>query len=229
LNDNIQLAKKIAAKSALDHIEEDMVIGFGSGSTVTILIEELKKIIKNKKLKIYGISSSIDTSLKLQYAGVELLDPLTVKQVDLAIDGADSVLTEKKVLIKGGGGAFVREKIVDYWAKELIIIVDETKINRAHPIPIEIIPTAIQYVKNVIEKKFGPNTLKLRDCKGKLGPCISDNGNAIADLNLKIEEIKPQLETELNKIPGIIDNGIFTKRALIKIGKITRETEEITI
>jgi len=229
LNNNIIVAKKAVAKSVLDFIEDGMIIGFGSGSTVSIFIDELKNLLKKRKLKIYGVPSSIDTSLKLTKAGIDTLDPITVDKIDLAIDGADSVLLDKKILIKGGGGAFVREKIIDYWAKELIIIVDETKINREHPIPIEVIPQAIRFVEKEVEKIFGKNSLKLRECKGKLKPCISDNGNIIADLYLDIKEISPEKESQLNNIPGVVDNGIFKRKAIIKIGEKTGKVTEIKI
>lgn len=225
----IDKAKKEAARAALKHIENEMIIGFGSGSTVSIFIEELREFLQKNKLRIYGVSTSIDTSLKLLNAGIDVLDPLTVEEIDLAIDGADSVITDKKILIKGGGGAFTREKVVDYWAKRLIIIVDETKINRQHPIPIEILPSAIKYVKKELERMFEQNILELRDCKGKLGPCISDNGNIIGDLNLEINKIEKRLEKELKSIPGVIENGIFTRDATIIIGKKTGETLEMRI
>ena len=229
MNNDVLIAKKAVAKSALDLIEDNMIIGFGSGSTVSIFIEELKNMLKEKELKIYGVSSSIDTSLQLAKSNISVLDPLTVDRIDLAIDGADSVLLDKGILIKGGGGAFVMEKIIDYWANELVILVDETKIDKQHPIPIEIIPKAVRYVEKVIESMFGTNVFKLRECKGKLRPCISDNGNIIADLHLDMDEITAEKEFQLNKIPGVIDNGIFKRKTIVKVGEKTGKVKEIRL
>jgi len=201
--------KKIVAKRALDYVEDGMVLGIGSGSTVEFFVRELGTVIKEEKLDILGVPTSIDTMLKMRENGVPIISPVEVDGIDLAVDGADSVFPDKKILVKGGGGAFVREKIIDYWAEKLIIIVDYSKINREFPVPIEVIEYAMSYVKKRLEDLYGE--VIFRDCKGKVGPCISDNGNIILDLKLPLDKLSREMEIEINSIPGIIDNGIFSK------------------
>ncbi len=219
MDSNSDKLKLLASIKALDYVEDDYIIGIGSGTTVRFFLEKLAEKIKSENLNIKGVPTSLDTALKMKKYGIPIVDFMEIRDIDLAVDGADSVLIEEKILIKGGGGAFTREKIVDYWAKRLIIIVDESKIDREFPIPLEVIPFSINYVKDVIGNRYGGNSLKIRLCQGKLGPCISDNGNIILDLHLRKDEIKRHLEMDLNSIPGIIENGIFSRSCTVIIAK----------
>ncbi len=210
--------KKAAAKKAIEYIHSGMIIGVGSGSTVKYLIEFLASKIKRGEIQdLKAIPSSYDTRMKLHEHGIECVDLLDYPQPDLTIDGADSVYLDKKILIKGGGGAFLREKVIGYSARKLVIIVDETKINRPHPVPIEVLPFALGYVM----KKLGSisRNIIVRDCKGKLSPCISDNGNIILDADFSNDMLGKELEKELNMIPGVLENGIFSRSAEIIVGR----------
>jgi len=216
--------KIIAARRALEYIEDDFIIGIGSGSTVKYFIKFLGDALKNGELQgVKGIPSSIDTRILMRKANIPIADLVDFPELDVTIDGADSVLTDKKILIKGGGGAFLREKIICYAAKKLIIIVDDSKINRHFPIPLEVLPFALGYVIREIEKLGGE--VKLRECKGKVGPCISDNGNIIVDAFFAHDKLNPELEIQLNRIPGILENGIFSKKCSVIVGISENDVE----
>ena len=217
--------KNLVAKEALSYIEDGMVIGIGSGSTVEFFIRELGSEVRSGNIKILGVPTSIDTMIKMKSFGIPIANPYELDKIDLAVDGADSVLLDKKILIKGGGGAFVREKIVDYWAKRLIIIVDYRKIDREFPIPVEVLEFSLKFVQDVLGREFGE--VNLRKCSGKVGPCISDNGNIILDLNIPINNLSREMEWKINRVPGVIDNGIFSRDCEIIIGKKDGEIELI--
>lgn len=221
VNDATVLKKK-AAKVALRYIKDGMVLGLGSGSTVKILIDMLRERI-SEGAEMYFVSSSYDTSIYAAEAGMKEVSPLE-HYPELAIDGADIVLKDK-VVVKGGGGAFLREKIIDYAAKSYIIIVDETKLRLSEnsaEVPLEVLPPFHRYVYRELRKSSDVLYLELRMSEKKLGPVVSDNGNFILDA--KIEATRkdwPQLELWLNSIPGVLENGIFAlkKPAKIIVGK----------
>lgn len=213
-----EFAKRIAAKKALEHVQDGMILGIGSGSTVKYFIEFLADKIKQGEFRdLKAIPSSYDTRLQLHKYGIECVDLLDFPYPDLTIDGADSVYLEKEILIKGGGGAFLREKIIGYAAKKYIIIIDETKINRRYAVPVEVMPFSLGYVINMLRSIS--EGITIRECKGKLSPCISDNGNIIVDVNFSVEALSKELEVKLNLIPGVLENGIFSRDAEIIVGK----------
>ncbi|MHA1615987.1 MAG: ribose 5-phosphate isomerase A [Candidatus Njordarchaeales archaeon] len=214
----IEERKRIAAKVACDFIEDGMVIGVGSGSTVRHFIELLGQKIREENLKdIVAVPSSYETHFLLAKNNVRIASLVEYDQLDITIDGADSVLLENKVLVKGGGGALFREKIINYAAKRLVIIVDDTKIDRSFPIPVEVHVFAIGYV--VRELKERGFKVRVRESKCKVGPCISDNGNILLDIDIPLELVNAGLEKELNAIPGVIENGIFSREAEVIVGK----------
>ncbi len=209
--------KIISAKKALEFIEDNMILGIGSGSTVKYFIRFLAENIKKGYLRgIKAIPSSYDTRIMLHKLGIECVDLLDCPVIDITIDGADAVYFDKSIIIKGGGGAFLREKIIGYAAKEFIIIVDESKVGRRFPVPVEVLPFGLGYAV----KKLGEigEEIRVRECKGKLGPCISDNGNIIVDVLFDESMLSPGLEKKLNMIPGVLENGIFTRDAKIIVG-----------
>jgi len=221
-----KIKEKIGRYAAINFIEDDMIVGVGSGTTVRYFIEALANRIK-EGLKITCVATSLDTSLRLKQRRIPVIPLNYVDEIDIAIDGADSVLTQTRVLVKGGGGAHFLEKIVDYAAKRLIIIVDETKLNKTFPVPADVYPPALNIVMRKIKEIGG--TPKLREVKGKLPPCISDTGNIVIDIDFPMEMITEKLEKELNAIPGIIENGIFSRSCRIIVGKLTGEIEEINL
>ena len=195
--------KRNAAKAAIDYIKNSAVIGVGTGSTVNFFIEELAK---NKGHIDGAVSSSVATENLLKEHNIPLIALNSVIELPVYIDGADEA-TKNKHLIKGGGGALTREKIVAAASKQFICIIDDTKLVPLlgnFPLPIEVIPMAQSYVAREIIKLGGQPELRQ--------DFITDNGNVILDIhNLKIEN-PSELENKLNQITGVVTNGLFAKR-----------------
>ena len=195
--------KRNAAKAAIDYIKNSAVIGVGTGSTVNFFIEELAK----NKGHIDGVvSSSVATENLLREYNIPLIALNSVIELPIYVDGADEA-TKNKHLIKGGGGALTREKIVAAASKQFICIIDDTKLVPLlgnFPLPIEVIPMAQSYVAREITKLGGQPELRQ--------DFITDNGNVILDIhNLNIEN-PSELENKLNQITGVVTNGLFAKR-----------------
>lgn len=199
-----QNAKKQAvAKAAISYVENDSIVGVGTGSTVNFFIEELGKI----KHKIEGaVSSSEASTERLKALGIEVFELNEVSKLSVYIDGADEV-TEHKHMIKGGGAALTREKIVAGAATTFVCIVDESKrvpVLGNFPLPVEVIPMARSFVARELVKLGG-------DPEYRQG-VVTDNGNVIIDVH-NLEIINPrELEQTINNIPGVVTNGIFALR-----------------
>jgi ribose 5-phosphate isomerase A len=195
--------KKAAAFAALDFIEPGMVIGVGSGSTVNYFIDALKSV----KGKIEAaVASSEASAMRLKAFSIPLIDLNTASDLPIYVDGADEINAAKQ-MIKGGGGALTREKIVSAVAKKFICIADQTKFVDTlgqFPVAVEVIPMARSYVARQIVKLGGDPIYR----QGFL----TDNGNVILDVyNLKV--LAPlTLEEKLNNIVGVVANGIFAAR-----------------
>lgn len=192
--------KQDVAKAAVEYITDDSIVGVGTGSTVNFFIEELAKI----KHRIEGaVSSSEATETLLKKHNIPVFQLNSVMELPVYVDGADEA-TEHRHLIKGGGGALTREKIVRAVSHRFICIMDESKLVGTlgtFPLPVEVIPMARSYVSRELAKLGGQP--KLRE------GFITDNGNEIVDVhNLKI--LDPiELETKINQIPGVVTNGLF--------------------
>jgi len=195
--------KRTAATAALSYIKDGMSLGVGTGSTVDILIELLQPIV-NKLGSV--VSSSERSSRRLAEFGIHTVDLGSTGDLDLYIDGADEA-TKHRHLIKGGGGALTREKIVAAASRRFVCIIDETKLVPTlgrFPLPVEVIPMAESYVARQMVKAGGQPILR----EGFL----TDNGNHIIDVhNLKIAN-PLELETRFNQIAGIVTVGIFAHR-----------------
>lgn len=207
-----QKAKKAAAKYAVDLIENGMVIGIGSGSTVFFFIEALGEKCR-AGLKIKALSTSKKTELLALKAGIPMLDSYEVDQLDLDVDGADEIDKDKNML-KGGGGALLREKIVAKMSKEMIVIVDSSKEVEAlgkFPLPVEIAPFAMNATKrHLIDHGFLGSFRKNKEKE----LYITDNGNVIYDISLNHLIDNPQkIELSLRNIPGVLETGLFIKMA----------------
>lgn len=204
--------KRLVAREALRYVEDGKVIGLGSGTTV----REFIKLLPSLGLKgVKFVATSSDTELAVVEAGLGHLvaSPWSVDEIDLAFDGADEV-TRDKVLLKGGGGALLREKVVDYLAKRVIIMVTEDKlvdcIPKRRPLPIEVVPFSWKFVKKVVEGKYGGRAdLRLSD--KILKPATTDNGNYVLDWTPG-RCVEPDLEFELKAVPGVVEVGIFSAR-----------------
>jgi len=195
--------KKAAAQAALDFLEEGMVIGVGSGSTVDFFISALQSV----KGKLDGaVASSVATANKLKALSIPVLDLNAAGELPLYIDGADEINAVKQ-MIKGGGGALTREKIIATVAKKFICIADESKyvgLLGDFPVAVEVLPMARSYVGRQIVQLGGDPVYR----EG----FVTDNGNVILDVyNLKLLEPRV-LEDKLKAIVGVVENGIFARR-----------------
>ena len=196
--------KKAAAIKALDYIKADTIVGVGTGSTVNHFIDALATM----KDKIAGAVSSSDASTeRLKSHGIEVFDLNNVDGIDVYVDGADEVNPHMH-MIKGGGAALTREKIVAAVAKTFVCIADSTKqvpMLGKFPLPVEVIPMARSYVARELVKLGG-------DPAYRQG-VVTDNGNVIIDVhNLEIMDPKA-LENSINAIVGVVTNGLFANRA----------------
>ena len=195
--------KKAAGWAALKYVERDTIVGVGTGSTVNHFIDALATI----KDDIQGaVSSSEASTAKLKQLGIEVFDLNNVSEIAVYVDGADEI-NDRMDMIKGGGAALTREKIVAAVAKQFICIVDNTKevsILGDFPLPVEVIPMARSYVARELVKLGG-------DPEYRQG-VITDNGNVILDVhNMKILDPKV-METKINAIVGVVTNGLFANR-----------------
>jgi ribose 5-phosphate isomerase A len=200
--------KKLAAEAALDFIEYGVVIGVGSGSTVNFFIEALKKV----KSKIEGaVASSVATAEKLKAAGITLHDINSISELPLYVDGADQINAFRQ-MIKGGGGALTREKIVAAVSKNFICIADNSKrvdLLGAFPVPIEVIPMARSYVARQLVK-LGGNPIYRTGF-------VTDNGNVILDVHNLTLTNPVEMEQKINNIVGVVTNGLFAVRPADKL------------
>jgi ribose 5-phosphate isomerase A len=196
---------------AVKHIENGMIIGLGSGTTVSFAIKYIGELIASNELyDIYCVPTSIQTAFEAIKAKIPLTTLDEYPQLDLGIDGADQ-LDVKLNAIKGGGGALMREKIVAASCKEYILIVDDSKLTdvlgNGKVVPIEIHPFGVTPTLKSVEK-LGAK-VSLRQSSGKLGPLVTDNGNYIIDADFGPIADPWWLNRELHAIPGIIETGMF--------------------
>ncbi len=195
--------KQAVAREAIRYVVEDAVIGIGSGSTANFFIDELGKV----KNRIAGaVASSEKTTERLRRHGIRLLDLNGVDELPVYVDGADEI-TEHLAMIKGGGGALTREKIVAAVARKFVCIADESKLVPVlgkFPLPVEVIPMARAYVARQMVRLGGQP--KLRE------GFATDNGNLVLDVwGLSI--LNPvELETAINNVTGVVTNGLFARR-----------------
>jgi ribose 5-phosphate isomerase A len=195
--------KKAVAEAALKYVEAGTVVGIGTGSTANFFIDALAEI----KHKIEGtVASSIASAERLKKHGIPVLDLNAADDIAVYVDGADEA-TRFLHLIKGGGGALTREKIVAAVSRKFVCIADQSKlvdVLGTFPLPVEVIPMARSYVARQLVKLGGQPVLRQ--------DFTTDNGNVILDVhNLEIID-PPKLEAELNNIAGVVTNGIFALR-----------------
>ena len=207
--------KRRAAQEALSEVCDGQILGIGTGSTVAIFIEMLSERVKKEGLRVMCVPTSYQSAYLAMERGLRLTTLEEYPTLDLAVDGADEV-DRSLNLIKGGGAALTKEKIVDSAAKRFVVIADESKLvdrlGTKSPVPIEVIPMAWRRVSNMVRVLGGEP--RLRDGGDrKDGPLITDNGNFIIDV--KFEEVADPraLEFELKRIPGVVEVGLFVNLA----------------
>ena len=195
--------KKAVAQAALRHVVEDKVVGVGSGSTVNFFIDALASI----RGRIEGaVAASEASAQRLKQHGIRVFDLNSVDELPVYIDGADEV-TEHLYMVKGGGGALTREKIVAAVAAKFVCICDASKLVPVlgrFPLPLEVIPMARSYIGREVVKRGGSPELRPN--------FTTDNGNLIIDCHGLTILNPPQLESDLNNLAGLVTSGIFARR-----------------
>ncbi|NDU92152.1 MAG: ribose-5-phosphate isomerase RpiA [Ferrovum sp.] len=195
--------KFAAARAALDYVQDDAIVGVGTGSTVNFFIQELAGI----KNRIEGaVSSSEASTQRLKAAGIRVYDLNSVNDLPIYVDGADEI-TPHLAMIKGGGGALTREKIVAAVARRFVCIADEKKLVPVlgnFPLPLEVIPMARSYVAREVVRLGGQPILR----EG----FVTDNGNIILDIHHLEIQNPVEMETRLSSITGVVMCGIFARR-----------------
>ncbi len=214
-------AKKRAALEAVKHVREGFVVGLGSGTTVAYAIQEIGERIRREGLRVFGVPTSHQALLLAVSCGIPLTTLDEWPKLDLTIDGADQV--DKGLnLIKGMGGALMREKIVASAAKQFVVVADETKLveklGANHPVPVEVLPFALSTVVARVEELGGKAVL--REGKRKVGPVVTDNGNFILDAEFGSVDALDKLDVAVKLIPGVLETGLFVGMAdVVYLGK----------
>ena len=218
---DVEALKKKAGIEACQFVKSGMKVGLGTGSTVKHTVIELGRRMSEEGLEIVGVPTSLATEKLAIEVGIPLVELSEIDGLDIVIDGADEY-DDKKQLIKGGGGALAREKIIAYSAREFICIVDESKkVIRlgAFPLAIEDLEYARSFVAREIVKLGGKPTYRTG--------FITDQGNQILDV-LNLDYAVPyELEIRLNRIPGVVENGIFAQKTATKVVVATQKGVEV--
>ena len=198
------------SSDALKLIKNNQVIGLGSGRAATSLVKSLAKLIKLKNYNIKGIPTSLQIKLVAEKAGIELIQSDQVNHIDIVFDGADQIDSEKYV-IKGGGGALLRENILFSLANKVVVMADKTKFvkNFTRTVPIEIHPLARNAIINSIKKLGGESKIRSLD-RGY--PFFTENGNIILDCDFGTIKNPKTLTQKIKQIPGVLESGIFLKK-----------------
>jgi len=207
------VGKRAAARLAADMVQSGMRLGLGSGSTFLLVLERLSERVRDEKLDIAGVPTSKGTAEAARRFGIPLLSMTEIDQLDLAIDGADEI-DPKKNMIKGGGAAHVREKIVAAAAKEMLVVVDESKLvevlGRRFLLPVEIMQFGWRQAARAIAATGCTPQLRAV-ASGE--PLITDNGNYILDCKYDGITDPATLHDQLNALPGVLDCGLFVGMA----------------
>jgi ribose 5-phosphate isomerase A len=210
----IDKAKFVAAKQATEYVESGMKVGLGTGSTAVWLVQCLGEMVREEGLKIKGVPTSDRTAKLARDVGIEVITLDEAKWLDVTIDGADEYDSELN-LIKGGGGAHLREKVVATASDRMVVIADASKkvdSLGAFPLPIEVIPFGLPVTQNLVEEMLTGMDVLGRDVVQRMrgdAPFVTDEGNYILDLHLKHIGNPRQLSLVINQIPGVVENGLF--------------------
>ena len=201
-------AKRLAGEAASNLVKNGMVVGLGTGSTVAWTIKRLGERVKEEGLDFYGVPTSFQAEDLAIASGIKLTTLNQHPQLDLAIDGADQV-DANLFVIKGGGAAHTREKVVSCSARRFVIVADESKFveKLSWPVPVEVLPFAAKLVERRLKDLGGKPVLRLG--KMKDGPVITDNGNFVMDVDFGVIVDPKALEARISPVPGVVEHGIF--------------------
>ncbi len=222
--DLVKVMKQEVGKAAAQRVESNTIVGLGTGSTTAYAIEYIGERLKKGELSnIVGVPTSFQAEVLAKKYGIPLSTLDAIDHIDVAIDGADEVDPQKN-LIKGGGAAHTREKVVDSLADIFIVVVDSgklvDKLNSTFLLPVEVIPMAISPVMRKIEQLGGQPELRMG--VKKAGPVVTDQGNLVVDVKFPngIDNLA-EMEKTLNNIPGVLENGLFVGVAdIVLVGEV---------
>ncbi|ELZ95095.1 ribose-5-phosphate isomerase A [Haloferax mucosum ATCC BAA-1512] len=200
--------KRRAATAAVEAVEDGMVVGLGTGSTTAFAIRAIGDLVADG-LDVRGVPTSFAARELARECGIPLADLDEVDAIDLAIDGADQVATTDGALVKGGGAAHAREKVVDAFADRFLVVADPSKTAEtlSHPVPVEVLPSARSTVAAAVSALGGDPTL--RRAEKKDGPVVTDNGNLVLDCEFGTIDDPDALATSLSRTPGTVEHGLF--------------------
>ena len=203
-------ATKALSSDALKFVKDDYVIGLGSGRAATSLVKSLSKLIKLKNYNIVGVPTSLQIKLIAEKESITLVEADQVEHIDVMFDGADQIDSQKYV-IKGGGGALLRENILFNLAKKIVVMADKTKFvkNFTRTVPVEIYPLARNSVTKSIKKLGGKAQIRLID-RGY--PFFTENGNIILDCNFGTIKNPKILTQKIKQTTGVFESGIFLRK-----------------
>ncbi len=201
--------KEAAGRAAAERVQDGMTVGLGTGSTVAFALERLAVRVRQESLSLRGVATSLDTERKARALGLPLVDLSQAAEIDLTIDGADEI-DPRFDMIKGGGAALLREKVVAALTRCEVIVVERSKLverlGERFPLPVEVAPFARPAVARRIGALGAACTLRMRDRE----PLVTDNGNHILDCRFPGGIAEPAaLERALDQIPGVIESGLF--------------------
>jgi ribose 5-phosphate isomerase A len=221
--EQLEKEKKAVAQAALRYVRDGMLLGLGSGSTANYFVDFLAHVAGQRKLKIEAVASSLQTAARARELGIAICEPRRGVRVDLTIDGADEIAPDLS-LIKGAGGALLREKIVARASRHFLIIADSSKrvaqLGR-RPVPVEVTPFAAPWVMDEVAK-LGGNPLLRIDQSKRDRPYLTDQQNYLLDSDFGLITDTRGLAAKLKEIPGVVEHGLFlnlTEAALVADGE----------
>ena len=225
---SIEIAKRAAGEKAITFIEDGMIVGLGTGSTALYFIQALIRKCK-EGLRIKVVASSERSADLAKAGGIHVFDINDLSQIDITVDGADEI-DPKKRMIKGGGGAHVREKILASSSQEMIVIVDESKLvsSIGHTkLPIEIVPYGSKFTREKIERLGYSGKWRCSDGSSLNQELfVTDNGNFLFDIYFAVPPVSPEkMDEEISQIPGVVETGFFFNMAnKVIVGKLDGTT-----
>jgi len=210
----VDQAKNVAARRAIEFVEDGMRVGLGTGSTAAFMVRALGEMVREESMRLRTVATSDQTAALAREVGLEVLEMADIRWLDVTIDGTDEVDGSLN-LIKGGGGALLREKIVATASDHMIIVADPSKSVTtlgAFPLPVEVVPFGWQTSASLIEELLSSldvaaRKVVLREADGDI--VTTDQGNVILDLHLGRINVPGQLAMVINQVPGVVENGLF--------------------
>jgi ribose 5-phosphate isomerase A len=222
-NDPIKTMKQEVGRAAAAMVKSDSIVGLGTGSTTAYAIEYIgDRLAKGEIKNILGVPTSFQAEVLAKKYNIPLTTLDAIDRIDIAIDGADEVDPQKN-LIKGGGAAHTREKVVDSLAETFVVVVDSGKLverlGSTFLLPVEVIPMAVTPVTKSLEKLGGKPELRMG--VKKAGPVVTDQGNLVVDVKFESIDNPAELEKTINNLPGVLENGLFVGVAdIILVGDV---------